>query len=73
MCLLDFFKENILLCSTLYLQLNLNKLEHCIKKSNKKSLVTLEERLPLAHDPAPVLSSISVEQRHGDVKMMGGN
>lgn len=25
--------------------------------------VTLEERLPLVHDPAPVLSSISVRKR----------
>lgn len=29
-------------------------------------VVTLEERLPLAHDPALVLSSISVEERYRD-------
>lgn len=29
-------------------------------------VVTLEERLPLAHDPALVLSSISVGERYRD-------
>lgn len=34
-------------------------------------VVTLEERLPLAHDPALVLSSISVGERHRNAKMRG--
>lgn len=34
-------------------------------------VVTLEERLPLAHDPALVLSSISVGERYRDTEMRG--